>query len=223
MENQHSVKVLYVNGILMLFSIFAVSGCIEARPIALDARPGIISGIKRIHAKVALATQNENTIRSISSGTSPGGPVGPVEGIVGETGMPISRELAKASTEVFSQVFDQVATLRQVPMPGEYDAVIQPKFNVMHTTSAVAANYLRMDYSFDWSLTVLNNEGVPIMNKKGTSPVARVEQHSIDTDALYAEIGSKLSALIASIVTEWAKMIVSSPEIREFTSQLQKP
>ena len=106
-----------------LFSLFVAllcAGCtIKMHPIPMDARVGYIQVAEKLPLSAAVVTPNPASHRIIY--TAPGGsPVDQTEQM-NESIWPVNKELGRASVEAFSQVFDQVANLRQLPLPGEYD------------------------------------------------------------------------------------------------------
>ena len=220
------VDYLLVMAILMV----AMTGCIEMKPIPMDTLVGTLPAVEKIPLKAALVTPDPPTHRVMYTPPSMTGRKEPVDQTeqMNESMWPLGRELAKASRDAFSQVFDQIASLRQLPLPGEYDLVIQPKISVVRMEGYMESFLLSVnawqDLSCDWTMAVLDNKGIPILSRQGTTPKKRiVVKPSFSTEGHMNTMGVESSELLVSLVKEWVFMLAVSPEIRDYVRQMQKP
>lgn len=230
MRNLRSVNVtrrfdcLILMGILMV----ALTGCIEMKPIPMDTQVGTMPMAAKVSLRVALVTPDPPTHRVMYTPPAKWSvnekrtPVDQTEQM-NESMWPLGRELAKSSRDVFSQVFDQVTSLRQLPMPGEYDLVIQPKINEVHIVASPGMGGPQ-DLFCDWTMTVLNNKGIPILSKQGATPKRQiVVKASFSSEGHLKTIGRESSEMLVVLVKEWGMMIAESPEVRNHVRQIQKP
>ncbi len=209
--------------LLASMSIVLTSGCIQIRPIPMDARIGTMLELERLPLRVAVVVPDPPTHRVMYTPPAMTGRRDPIDQTeqMSESVWPLGGELARASRKVFSQLFADVASLRQLPPPGEYDAVIQPRIDVVRIIGFMDSSMLSVrawqNLSFDWGITVLDHAGVQMLGQTGTTSEKRIDvEASFSTKGYVNTLGAGSSELLASMVKEWGTMIALSPEIRAY-------
>ncbi|MBI5750001.1 MAG: hypothetical protein HZA00_12855 [Nitrospinae bacterium] len=130
---------------------------------------------------------------------------------------PWRRELSNASQEAFSQVFSHVTIVSQLPEAGQFDAVIQPMLTEIHEDYYGGA-IMWGELTLAWTLNVVDKNGTKILSKKGVLPPHRKVEVSINE----RDKGEVASESLALVVKEWAQKLVSSKELRDYATQLNK-
>jgi hypothetical protein len=138
--------------------------------------------------------------------------------------VPLARELAKVSIETFSQVFDQAILFRQLPPPGEYDAVIQIRISSINTIGYMKGPFNAwQDVSLDWKLSVLDNQGIELIDKKDMTPAKKlVVKGSFSMDPWINSMSALLSEQLTELGKQWGLMLYSSPELEKYQLAKQK-
>ncbi|MBI5888022.1 MAG: hypothetical protein HZB82_04830 [Deltaproteobacteria bacterium] len=135
-----------------------------------------------------------------------------------DAGFYLEREMSKAASETFSQAFNQVVVLRELPQPGQYDAVVQlniPKISLHERVNITGES---CDVTTQWSMSLLDGQNREILGKKGVSP-AQNFTWSIFTpgrDFLNA-MGPIMSKTVTDMTKEWAETLYGSEALRTLT------
>ncbi len=210
----------------LALSALSLSACIQVMPIPMNAQVGSLA-LQRIPLRVAVVVPDPPTHRVMYTPPAMTGRSQPVDQTeqMNESLWPLGGELARATREAFSQVFEQATSLRSLPMPGEYDAVIQSRINVVRIVGFMSGGLSTrawQDLSFEWGITVLDDEGVPILVRQGTTPIQKIDVKPAFSMKFYAnDLGSGSSELLASMVREWGTLLAYSPELRDHADRMQ--
>lgn len=138
-----------------------------------------------------------------------------------DAGFYLEREMSKVASETFSQAFNQVVVVRELPQPGQYDAVVElsiPKISLHERVNITGES---CDVTTQWSMSLLDGQNKEILSKKGVSP-AQNFTWSIFTpqrDFLNA-MGPIMSKTVTDLTKEWAETLYGSEALR---AQPSKP
>jgi predicted hydrocarbon binding protein len=76
------------------------------------------------------------------------------------------------------------------------------------------------EVSLDWKLSVLDNQGVEILNKKGLTTAKRLNtKASLSMDPFINEMSAIMSEQLTELGKEWGSMLYSSEELRNYAKQ----
>lgn len=196
---------------VFLFLLIPFAGCITAKPIPLDARP-IELGLapqERLPLKVAVVVPDPMGWRLMFSPAGRG-PRDQTNEFKGEAGYPLTRELSRVTQETFSQVFEQVTALRQLPDPGQYDAVITASIgnvNLAPLNNSIGGGG-GMNLDMEWKLAAMNGGNVETFSRSGKTPNKVVEvKASFSTDGFVANLGKASSDSLSELAREWALVL----------------
>lgn len=197
--------------IALLFVLLPLGGCITAKPITIDARP-IELGLapqERLPLRVAVVVPDPMGWRLMYS--PPGrGPRDQTNEFKGEAGYPVTRELSRVTQETFSQVFQQVTALRQLPDPGQYDAVITASIGNVNLTplNSSMGGGGGMNLNMEWKLAAMNGDNVEVFARNGKTPDKFVEvKASFSTDGFVANLGKASSDALSEQARDWALVL----------------
>lgn len=191
---------------IVLFCILIpLAGCITAKPITIDARP-IELGLapqERLPLRVAVVVPDPMGWRLMF--TPPGrGPRDQTNEFKGEAGYPLTRELSRVTHETFSQVFEQVTPLRQLPDPGQYDAVVTASIGNVNLANTRG----EMELNMEWKLNALNAANVEILGRTGKTPTKSFTiKASFSADGLVASLGKVSSETLSELSRDWALVL----------------
>jgi len=123
-------------------------------------------------------------------------------------GLLLERDLSRISSETFSQVFSQVVVLRDLPQPGQYDAVVNLDIGQVLMKEKVVLTGETCDLTASWSMSVLNNKNQEIFTKQGISPVHNFPWSVINPSAtLTRGVNEHLSVILSELAKEWGTML----------------
>lgn len=123
-------------------------------------------------------------------------------------GFPIERELSKISAETFSQIFNQVVVLRDLPQPGQYDAVVNLAIGQILLKERVIVTGETCDVTADWSMSVLNKQNREIFSKKGKSMSHNFKWSTMSPSRdMTIGINATMSVILSELVREWGDIL----------------
>lgn len=191
--------------IILLCILIPLAGCITAKPISIDARP-IELGLapqERLPLRIAVVVPDPMGWRLMF--TPPGrGPRDQTNEFKGEAGYPLTRELSRVTHETFSQVFEQVTPLRQLPDPGQYDAVVTASIGNVNLANTQG----EMELNMEWKLNALNAANVEILGRTGKTPTKSFTiKASFSADGLVASLGKVSSETLSELSRDWALVL----------------
>ncbi len=196
---------------VFLSCLIPLAGCITAQPIPLDARP-IELGLapqERLPLKVAVVVPDPMGWRLMFS--PPGrGPRDQTNEFKGEAGYPLTRELSRVTQETFSQVFEQVTAMRQLPDPGQYDAVVTASIGNVNLTplNGSMGGGGGMNLNMEWKLAAMNGSNIEVFARNGKTPDKFVEvKASFSTDGFVANLGKASSNALSEQARDWALVL----------------
>ena len=204
--------------LLLLGNTLLASCTIQMKPITMNTQIGSvgIAEFNKIPLSVGVVVTDPATHRIIYKPLR--GEAVDQTGQMGDQLWPLNTELAKASNDVFSQIFKSVTSLRQTPALGSnYDLIIIARLKVVQITMKQPKPFQKIPFEMDylWSLTVMNDEGVEILKREDrTAP--KILTQGLSTDAWFATIGTISSELMSEMVTSWGRMIYDAREIRSY-------
>ncbi|MBI5885924.1 MAG: hypothetical protein HZB85_05010 [Deltaproteobacteria bacterium] len=119
-------------------------------------------------------------------------------------GFPIERDLSKVVSETLSQAFDQVVVLRDLPQPGQYDAVVNLNIGMILLQEHVIVTGETCDLTVEWAMSVLDGQNRELMTKKGISP-SRNFKFSIMTPSrdLVLGVNEHLPVILNGLAKDW--------------------
>lgn len=215
--------------IVLFFALFnaLLMGCtMQMQPVPMNTQIGSIgiSESKKIPLNVAVVVPDPPTHRLMFKAIDKA-PVDRTDQLPGENFWPLNIELAKASKDVFSQIFKSVTLLRKTPALGSnYDLIIIARLKEVQQSAKQPKPFqVDMPYELDylWNLTVMNNEGVEILKREGrTEP--RIFMATTSMDVFVANIGRTSSELMSEMVTSWGRMIYKAKEIRAYLREMEE-
>lgn len=125
-------------------------------------------------------------------------------------GFPIERDLSKLSSETFSQGFEQVVVLRDLPQPGQYDAVVNLNIGLILLQERVIVTGETCDLTVEWVMSVLDGQNREILAKKGVSP-GRNFKFSIMSPSrdLVIGVNENLPVILNGLAREWGTTLYS--------------
>lgn len=190
---------------LLLSFLIPLAGCITAKPIQIDAR-AIELGLapqERLPLKVAVVVPDPMGWRLMF--TPPGGtPRDQTNEFKGEAGYPLTRELSRVTQETFSQVFEQVTPLRQLPEPGQHDAVITASVSNVNLANTRG----EMELNMEWKLAAMNGGNVEVFGRSGKTPTKSFTiKASFSTDGLVGSLGKISSETLSELTRDWALVL----------------
>jgi hypothetical protein len=119
-------------------------------------------------------------------------------------GFPIEREISKISGETFSQIFTQVVILRDLPQPGQYDAVVSLSIGQILMKERVIVTGETCDVTADWYMSVLDKQNREIFSKKGTSPSHNFKWSAMSPSRdMTIGLNATLSVILNELAREW--------------------
>lgn len=118
-------------------------------------------------------------------------------------------ELARLSGEAFPAAFRYAAVLRQLPAPGEYDAVIELSLTSIDQVIVMQGG-LNNELWADWKLSVMNKKNVETFSTTGTSDRQRFNvKASFSAEGMIRGIEEAGGPLMSQIVREAALAVHS--------------
>ena len=188
-------------GVLVL-----VSGCMFQPPPPFELKPvmpdlAIAPSQKRL-LKIAVVVQDPMPYTMFYQGEGSYSRDSTAE--ARNRGLLLERDLSRISSETFSQVFSQVVVLRDLPQPGQYDAVVNLNIGQVLLKEKVVLTGETCNLTASWSMSVLDNKNQEIFNKQGTSPVHNFAWSTMNPSAtLTLGVNEHLSVILGELAKEW--------------------
>jgi len=119
-------------------------------------------------------------------------------------GLLLERDLSKIAYDTFSQVFRQVVILRDLPVPGQYDAVVNLNIGQILAKEHVMVTGETCDITAAWNMTVLDGQNKEILNAKGISPSHNFKWSAFNPGPGWInEINTTMSLILSELANEW--------------------
>lgn len=180
-----------------------VAGCVVP-PFELNpTTPNLnITAADKRPAKVAIVVQDPMAYSLLYQGQ--GGYTRDMTAESRAKGFQLEKDLAKIAEDTLSQEFSQVVVMRELPPPGQYDAVVSLAIGRILMKEDVKATGERCDVTAAWTMSVLDRGNKEILARDGISP-----SHSFDWSILSPSRGfvlgidSTMSAILGELSQEW--------------------
>jgi hypothetical protein len=119
-------------------------------------------------------------------------------------GLLLERDLSKIVYDTFSQIFKQVVVLRDLPQPGQYDAVVEITINRVLNQEHVVLTGETCDITAEWSMTVLNGKNSEVFRTRGVSPSHNYGWSAFNPGPGWINgINTNLSLILSELANEW--------------------
>jgi len=119
-------------------------------------------------------------------------------------GLLLERDLSKITYDTFSQAFRQVVVLRDLPQPGQYDAVVNLNIGQILAKEHVIVTGETCDITAAWTMTVLNGQNREIFNTKGISPSHNFKWSAFNPGPGWINgINTTMSLILSELAHEW--------------------
>lgn len=84
-------------------------------------------------------------------------------------GFPLEAELSRVASDTFSQAFASVVVVRDLPAPGQYDAVVRLDIGQILFKEHVLVTGETCDMTAAWTMSVLDRKNKEVLARKGVS------------------------------------------------------
>jgi len=119
-------------------------------------------------------------------------------------GLLLERDLSKIVQDTLSQAFRQVVILRDLPQPGQYDAVVNLNIGQILAKEHVIVTGETCDITAAWSLSVLDGRNREILNTKGISPSHNFQWSAFNPGPGWINgINTTMSLILSELANEW--------------------
>jgi len=119
-------------------------------------------------------------------------------------GLLLERDLSKITYDTFSQGFKHVVVLRDLPAPGQYDAVVNLNIGQILAKEHVIITGETCDITAAWTMTVLNGRNREIFNTKGISPSHNFKWSAFNPGPGWISgINTTMSLILRELAGEW--------------------
>jgi len=186
-----------------------VAGCATMQPVQLKAEtPNLnIAGKKAL--KVAVVVQDPMAYTLFYRGVA-GKYTRDMTPEMRSAGLALESELSRVSVETFSQAFNQVVALRDLPQPGQYDAVVNLSIGKVLMQESVSVTGESCDTTAEWNMSVLDKQNKEVLSKKGVSPMHNFGWSAFNPRPGFSKgITSVLSLIIPELAKEWGTALYS--------------
>jgi len=120
------------------------------------------------------------------------------------SGLMLERDLSNIASETLSQAFREVVVLRDLPEPGQYDAVVNLDIGQILLQEHVILTGETCDITAEWSMSVLDNQNKEFLSKKGISPSHNFKWSVVrPSRTITIGMNSTLSLILSELATEW--------------------
>lgn len=120
-------------------------------------------------------------------------------------GLPLERELSRIGADTFSQAFAQVVVLRELPQPGQYDAVVSLSIGQVLMKEHVVLTGETCDLTAEWAMSVLDGKNKEVLSKKGISSSHNFAWSAFNPGPGFARgIDATLSTILNELARQWA-------------------
>jgi len=197
----------FVN-VILLTAILAMAGCASTPPIAINpVTPNlkiISSDIKPL--KIGVVIQDPMPYSLFYKGEK--GYSRDMTAEMRAQGLLLERDLSKVVHDTFTQAFRQVVILRDLPGPGQYDAVVNLNIGQILTKEHVIVTGETCDITADWTMTVLNRQSKEIFNRKGISSSHNFKWNAFNPGPGWITgINWTMSLILAELAGEWGNAL----------------
>lgn len=224
------MKTLRMSAVLFLLALLA--GCAgmgqPLGPVAINAQtPNLnIDASKKLPLKLAVVVPDPMgyTIMYYGAGYKEG--METEKGVKGgyfrdmttgfhETGFFLEREISRTASEAFSQAFNQVVIVRELPQPGQYDGIVQVNIPKIALHERVNITGESCDVTTEWSFSVLDGQNKEILGKKGVSPSQNFTWSVLSPQRDFVNaMGPIMSKTVTDLTKEWTEAIYGSEAVR---------
>lgn len=123
-------------------------------------------------------------------------------------GLLLERDLSKITYDTFSQAFRQVVILRDLPGPGQYDAVVNLNIGQILAKEHVIVTGETCDITAAWSMTVLDNQNKEIFSTIGISPSHNFKWNAFNPGPGWINgINTTMSLILSELANEWGNTL----------------
>lgn len=120
-------------------------------------------------------------------------------------GFPLERELSRIGADTFSQAYAQVVVLRELPQPGQYDAVVTLSIGRVLMKEHVVLTGETCDLTADWEMSVLDRKNKAVLNQKGVSSSHNFAWSAFNPGPGFAKgIDASMSVILNELAVQWA-------------------
>jgi hypothetical protein len=119
-------------------------------------------------------------------------------------GLLLERDLSKIVHDTLSQAFRQVVVFRDMPQPGQYDAVVNLNIGQILAKEHVIVTGETCDITAAWNMTVLDSQNKEILNIKGVSPSHNFKWSAFNPGPGWINgINTTMSLILNELAKEW--------------------
>jgi hypothetical protein len=123
-------------------------------------------------------------------------------------GFLLERDLSKIVSETFAQAFKQVVVLRDLPQPGQYDAVVKLNVGQILLQERVVVSGETCDVTADWNMSVLDLQNREISSNKGISSKHNFKWSTTNPSRDFIlGINSTMSLILSELAKEWGTAV----------------
>jgi len=123
-------------------------------------------------------------------------------------GLLLERDLSKIVSDTLSQAFRQVVVLRDLPGPGQYDAVVNLSIGQILAKEHVIVTGETCDITAAWSMSVLDGQNKEILSTKGISPSHNFKWSAFNPGPGWINgINTTMSLILSELANEWGTIL----------------
>jgi len=127
-------------------------------------------------------------------------------------GLFLERDLSRIVQDTLSQAFKQVLILRDLPAPGQYDAVVTLNIGQILAKEHVITSGETCDVTAAWTMTVLDGKNKEILNTKGISPSHNFKWSAFNPGPGWVNgINTTMSLILSELASEWGTILYKLP------------
>ncbi len=190
--------------LLLFIVILSTVGCasmppIEIKPVTpnLNISP---SGVRPLNVGVVIPDPMPYTLFYRGEGTYRRDMTADIR----SSGLLLERDLSRITQDTFSQAFKQVVILRDLPQPGQYDAVVNINIGQILAKEHVIITGETCDVTAAWTMSVLDNRNKEFFNTKGISPSHNFKWNAFNPGPGWSSgLSSTLSLILSELAGEW--------------------
>jgi len=191
-------------GISLLTALLMLVGCASMPPVEINpVTPNLNIVPSRIRPlKVAVVIQDPMPYSLFYKGE--GSYTRDMTADMRSQGLLLERDLSKITYDTLSQAFRQVVVLRDLPQPGQYDAVVNLNIGQILAKEHVMVTGETCDITAAWTMTVLNGQNREIFNTKGISPSHNFKWSAFNPGPGWINgINTTMSLILSELAHEW--------------------
>ena len=183
-------------------ALSVVSGCATLPPYELKPETPNLNIAEKRPLKIAVVVQDPMSYTLFYKGQGGYSRDSTAECRAG--GFALERDLSKIAADTFSQAFEQVVVLRDLPQPGQFDALVSLSIGQILLKERVIITGETCDITAEWNMNVLDSQNRELVSKSGISP-AHNFKFSILTPShdIILGMNDKLSVILAEMAKEW--------------------